>query len=75
MISYEELYEYLRKEKYEENLQNLPKDFVKQFSDYLCEYKKKISRNGNFFSNDVFKEKKEYKNSMTLLKNLVIDAF
>jgi DNA replication initiation complex subunit (GINS family) len=72
MISYEELYEFLRKEKYGENLQDLPGDFMKQFSDYLCDYKRKISRNGDFFSDDSLRDKKEYENSMTLFKELIL---
>jgi hypothetical protein len=72
MISYEELYELLRKEKFGDNLQKLPEDFVKLFSDYLCDYKRKISRNGDFFSEDALKDKKEYENSMTLFKELML---
>lgn len=72
MISYEELYEILRKEKFGENLQSLQKDFVKQFSDYLCDNKRKISRKDDYFSEDVLRSKKEYDNSMTLFKELIL---
>ena len=37
MISYNDLYEVLRKEKYSEALQVLPKGFVEDVSEYLSE--------------------------------------
>jgi|TARA_Y100000310_G_C20592780_1_gene768948 DNA replication initiation complex subunit (GINS family) len=72
MISYEELYEYLRKEKFGDNLQKLPMDFMKQFADFLCENKRRISMKGDFFSEDVLKYKKEYENSLTLFNELML---
>ncbi|MDP4039082.1 MAG: hypothetical protein Q8P57_00665 [Candidatus Pacearchaeota archaeon] len=72
MVSYENLYEFLRKEKYSEQLQKLPADFVKQFSDYLCEHKRNISKNGDFFSEEILSAKKEYENSMIIFSELIL---
>lgn len=72
MISYEELYELLRKEKYGDKLQTLPPNFIKDLSDYLCSHKKRIARNGDFFSSEIMREKKEYENAFTLFRELML---
>ncbi len=72
MIRYEDLYEFLRKEKTNEGLQKLPFDFVKSFSELIHEHKRNITRNGDFFSDEIVREKKQYENSMTLFKELIL---
>jgi DNA replication initiation complex subunit (GINS family) len=72
MITYEDLYEFLRKEKYDDNLQGLPSDFLKQFCEYINQKRKGIERNGDFFADDLVKDKKEYENSMTIFKELIL---
>ncbi len=72
MISYEDLYEFLRREKNNEQLQNMPKDFIKSFSEYIHEYRRKISRKGDFFAEEIIKEKKQYENSLTLFRELML---
>jgi len=73
MLTYNDLYEYLRKEKYGEQLQSLSKDFVRQFSDYMSETRKKFSDVSiDNFSDDVLKEKKQYENAMAIFKELML---
>jgi len=73
MLVYNELYEYLRKEKYSEQLQSLPKDFVNQFSEYMKEKRKKFLDVGvDSFGSEVFMEKKQYENSVALFKELML---
>jgi len=73
MINYSDLYEYLRKEKYGEQLQHLPKDFVRQFSEYMAETRKRFSDiSVDNFSDDVLKEKKQYENAMAIFKELML---
>lgn len=72
MIRYEDLYEFVRKEKNSDVLQRLPSDFVKLFSEFIHEHKRAITRNGDFFSDEIVREKKQYENSMTLFKELIL---
>ena len=71
-MRYEDLYEFLRKEKNGENLQKLPIDFVKLFSEFIHEHKRAITQSGDFFSDNIVREKKQYENSMTLFKELML---
>jgi len=70
MITYSEIYELLRKDKYSEQLQKLPKEFFKEISDYLAE-KEKISSKDGIFSDTIKKTKKELENAMTMVKDLM----
>ncbi len=72
MIRYEDLYEFLRKEKNSDSLQKLPLDFVKGFSELIHEHKRAITQNGDFFSDNIVREKKQYENSMILFKELML---
>ncbi len=74
MINYNDLYEFLRKEKYGEQLQNLPKDFVKQFSEYMTEKRKSLSNSmdGVGIVDDLLREKKQYENAMAIFKELML---
>jgi DNA replication initiation complex subunit (GINS family) len=71
MISYNDLYEILRKEKYSESLQNLPKDFIKDMSDYLSDKKLESSSDDDLFGDNVAKSKKQLENSVALFKELI----
>lgn len=71
-MKYEDLYEFLRKEKSMEGLQKLPLDFVSNFSEFIHEHKRNITKNGDFFSDEIVREKKQYENSMTMFKELVL---
>ena len=77
MLTYNDLYEYLRKEKYGEQLQSLPKDFVQQFCDYMNEKRKSFSDsdsglNSGDFVDDLLREKKQYENAMAIFKELIL---
>ncbi len=73
MLTYNDLYEFLRKEKYGEQLQKLPRDFVRQFSEYMVETRKKFSNvEVDSFSDDILKEKKQYENAVAIFKELML---
>jgi DNA replication initiation complex subunit (GINS family) len=73
-MDYNELYEFLRKEKYSEQLQNLSKDFIIQFSNYMADMRKKFSSISVTaeFSDDLLKDKKQYENAMAIFKELML---
>lgn len=72
MIKYEDLYEILRKEKNNDSLQNISLDFMKDFSIFISEKKSAITNNGNFFADEIMRDKKQYENSMILFKELIL---
>lgn len=73
MLDYNDLYENLRKEKYSEQLQSLPKDFISQFSSFMAETRKKFSDVGvDDFGEEILKEKKQYENAMAIYKELML---
>ncbi len=73
MITYEELYEYLRKEKFGERLQNLPKNFIEEYVDYVETKRKQFAlMEGDMFADDLLREKKQYENAMTLFRDLIL---
>ena len=70
-MDYNELYEYLRKEKYGELLQALPRNFVAEFSDYLRVKKAQISDASDLFSEESARTKKQFENSLSLFRELM----
>ena len=72
MLNYNDLYEILRKEKYGETLQSLPKNFVAEFSDYLNERKGDSSQESDLFLDNIAKSKKQLENSIALFKGLIL---
>lgn len=72
MITYQELYDLLRKEKYSEQLQELPKNFLNEVADYIKEKKAVISKEQDMFSEAIVKTKKQMENSIAVLKELVL---
>ncbi|MFA5349511.1 MAG: hypothetical protein WC309_04065 [Candidatus Paceibacterota bacterium] len=71
MITYNDIYESARKERYSEQLQPLPKNFVKEFSDYIHE-KKEVASHEDDFSENFMKAKKQLENAMTLFRELIV---
>jgi DNA replication initiation complex subunit (GINS family) len=71
MITYNDIYEAARKERYSEQLQLIPKNFVVEVSKYLKEKKELVSGEGEF-SDNVIKIKKQLENAITLFKELII---
>jgi len=72
MISYNDLYEILRKEKYADSLQMLPKDFLETVSVFLNEMKSAGSADAGFFDGTDFKNKKQLENALSLFKELML---
>jgi len=72
MISYNELYEILRKEKYSENLQLLPKGFVEDLAEYLNEKRSQLINGDEMFEDSVLKSKKQLENSIAIFKELIL---
>ncbi len=71
MITYNEIYEAVRKERAEE-LQPLPKNFLDEVSIYLKEKKEFSSKNIDDFSDSAMKAKKQLENARTLFKELIL---
>lgn len=71
MISYNDLYEILRKEKYAEVLQELPKNFLVDFSEYVNDKKEDSGSEEGLFSDNVLKSKKQLENSISMFKELM----
>lgn len=72
MISYNDLYELLRKERFSENLQLLPKNFLEDISEYLNEKKELSVGEEGLFADSAAKSKKQLENSIAIFKELVL---
>jgi DNA replication initiation complex subunit (GINS family) len=72
MITYNDIYEASRKERYSEQLQPLSKKFVNEVSEYLKEKKEIASKEDDIFSDIILKTKKQLENALTLFKELMI---
>jgi DNA replication initiation complex subunit (GINS family) len=73
MLMYNDLYEVLRKEKNNDQLQALPENFVSDFSVYLKEKRKEFSSFGeDMFAEDILREKKQFENALSLFKELML---
>ena len=72
MISYNDIYECLRKERYSEQLQPLPKKFINQVAEYIQEKKKLANQPGDLFSDDIVKTKKQLENAVSIFKELML---
>ena len=72
MISYNDIYEASRRERYSEQLQSIPKNFILEVSTYLKEKKDLINREEDLFSENVLKTKKQLENAITLFKELML---
>lgn len=72
MITYNDLYEAMRKERYSEQLQPLPKDFIIEVSNYLKEKKEFSMKESDDFSDIIVKTKKQLENAITFFKELIV---
>lgn len=72
MITYNDLYEVARKERYSDQLQQLPKNFVEEVCNYLKEKKEIASKQDDVFSDVIIKTKKQVENATTLFKELLL---
>ena len=71
MITYNDIYEAARKERYSEQLQQLPKNFVNEVSDYLKEKREIASKEDDVFSDVTVKTKKQLENAIAFFKELI----
>ena len=72
MITYTELYDALRKERYIEQLQPIPKNFIKEVADYLKDKKEIADKKDDDFSDTILKTKKQLENSIAIFKELIL---
>lgn len=72
MITYNDLYEASRKERYSEQLQSLPKNFIQEVADYLKDKKEIASKEDDSFSDIIVKTKKQLENAITIFKELML---
>src|SRR3989344_294049 len=72
MVSYNDLYEFLRKERYSEQLQPLSKKFVSDVSKYIGEKKEATKNEEDFFSDEIVKLKKQLENANSIFKELML---
>lgn len=70
MITYNDIYEAARKERYSDQLQGLPKNFLEEVASYLKD-KKELSSKDDDFSDTVSKTKKQLENAKTLFRELI----
>ena len=71
MITYKDIYEAAKKERYSENLQPIPKNFVKDVAKYLKEKKDFSGKDEEVFSDTLIKTKKQLENDITLFQELL----
>jgi len=72
MITYNELYDALRKERYSEQLQFIPKNFIKEVAIYLKDKKEIANKENDDFSDAILKTKKQFENSIAIFKELIL---
>ncbi len=71
MITYKDIYEAAKKERYSEKLQPIQKSFIREVSKYLDEKKSAASKEGDVFSDVLVKTKKQLENAVTLFQELL----
>ena len=71
MITFSDIYEAMRKEKYSEGLQILPKKFLGEVSEYFCEKKKFLNKEDDLFSDIAIKNKKKLENAQASFRDLL----
>lgn len=71
MITYKDIYEAAKKERYSESLQPIPKSFVKDVAKYMKEKREAASKEGDVFSDVLLKTKKQLENAITLFQELL----
>ncbi len=72
MITYNDIYEAARKERYSTQLQPLLKNFVEEVANYLKEKREIASKEDDEFSDVIMKTKKQLENALTLFKELML---
>mgnify|MGYP001585296615 CR=1 FL=1 len=71
MITYNDIYESARKERYSEVLQKLPQSFIMDVASYFREKKEMAAKEDDDFSEVIVKTKKQLENAITLFRELI----
>ena len=71
MLTFSDIYEAMRKEKYSENLQMLPKKFLLEASDYFRDKKEFLNKEDDLFSDIAIKNKKKLDNAVSSFRDLL----
>ncbi len=71
MLTFSDIYEAMRKEKYGENLQILPKTFLREAAEYFDEKKKFLNKEDDLFSDIAIKNKKKLDNAVSSFRDLL----
>lgn len=71
MITYSDIYETARKERYSDQLQPISKNFIIEVSNYLKEKKEVATKEDDIFSDTIAKTKKQLENAVMLFKELM----
>jgi DNA replication initiation complex subunit (GINS family) len=72
MITYNDLFEALRKERYSEELQALSKDFFEQVAEYFKDKKDFSEKQEDMFADLTIKNKKKLENAISIFKELLL---
>ncbi len=72
MITYNDIYEALRKEKYAEQLQKIDRKFILDVAEYLREKKELSQKEGDMFSEVIIKTKKQVENAISIFRELML---
>lgn len=71
MITYQEIYDHLRKEKYNESLQELPENFLQELASYIEDKKQILSKQDTSLFSDTLKvTRKQLDNAISLIKEI-----
>lgn len=71
MLSFSDIYEAMRKEKYSENLQVLPGKFLAEVNEYFREKKEVLNKEDDLFSDVAIREKKKLDNAVSGFRDLL----
>jgi len=71
MITYNDIYEAARKERYSKQLQKLSEKFVSDFASYIKEKKEISAKDDDVFSDVIVKTKKQMEQAIILFKELM----
>jgi len=70
MLTFSDIYEAMRKEKYSEQLQFLPKRFIADAAEYFREKKEFLNKENDLFSDMAIKNKKKLENALSSFRDL-----
>jgi len=71
MLTFSDIYEAMRKEKYSENLQILPRKFLVEVAEYFREKKGFLAKEDDLFSDVAIKNKKKLENAVSSFRDLL----